>query len=76
MAFVALAGIPYRIASGNSIVMISLLSAIAPSASNINQVAIIYNKDEKYASAINVLSTLSCIVTMPLWVMVYQLLIP
>ena len=47
-----------------------------PLASNINQVAIIYNKDEKYASAINVLSTLSCIVTMPLWVMVYQLLIP
>ena len=76
VAFVALTGIPYRIASGHSIVMISLLSAIAPSASNINQVAIIYNKDEKYASAINVLSTLSCIVTMPLWVMVYQLLIP
>ena len=76
VAFVALSGIPYRIASGHSIALISLLSAIAPSASNINQVAIIYNKDEKYASAVNVLSTLSCIVTMPLWVMIYELLIP
>ena len=55
--------------------MISLLSAIAPSASIINQVAILYHKNEKYASAINVLSTLSCMLTMPLWIMVYELLI-
>ncbi len=58
-----------------NIVMIVLLGAIAPSASNINQVAILYNKDAGYASAINVLTTLSCIVTMPLWVMLYEALI-
>ncbi len=58
-----------------SIVMIVLLGAIAPSASNINQVAILYNKDAGYASAINVLTTLSCIVTMPLWIMLYETLI-
>ena len=28
----------------------------------------------KYASAINVLSTLSCILTMPFWMMIYELL--
>ena len=71
---VCLLGIPSLIPSGKSIVMIALLSATAPSASNINQMAIIYNKDAKYASAINVLTTLSCILTMPLWMMVYELL--
>ncbi len=57
-----------------SIVLIPLFAAIAPSASNINQVAILYNKDAKYASVINVLTTLSCIATMPLWVMVFEAL--
>lgn len=58
-----------------TIVMIALLGAIAPSGSNINQVAILYNKDAQYASAINVLTTLSCIATMPLWIMLYEALI-
>lgn len=71
---VCLSGIPSLIPSGKAIVMIALLSATAPSASNINQMAIIYNKDAKYASAINVLTTLSCILTMPFWMMVYELL--
>jgi len=52
--------------------VISLLAAIAPSASNINQVAILYNHDAKYASAINILTTLSCIAFVPLWVMVFE----
>lgn len=71
----ALSGIAHLIPSGEQIVMISLLSAIAPSASNINQLAILYNKDAKYASAINVLTTLACIVTVPLWVTLYLALV-
>lgn len=71
----ALSGIAGSIPSGREIVMIPLLSAIAPSASNINQVAILYNKDAQYASAINILTTLSCIVTIPLWVLVYEALL-
>ena len=59
----------------SAIVMIPLLGALAPSASNINQVAILYNKDAPYASAINVLTTLSCIATIPFWVMVYESLV-
>lgn len=58
-----------------AIVMIPLLGALAPSASNINQVSILYNKDAQYASAINVLTTLSCIATIPLWVTLYEALI-
>ena len=58
-----------------AIVIIPLLGALAPSASNINQMAILYNKDAQYASAINVLTTLSCLVTIPLWVTVYEALL-
>ena len=68
----ALSGIAGRIPSGKTLVVISLLAAIAPSASNINQVAILYNHDAKYASAINILTTLSCIAFVPLWVMVFE----
>ena len=57
-----------------NIVMIILLGALAPAASNINQVAILYNKDAAYASSINVLTTLSCIVTIPLWFMLFEAL--
>ncbi|MBQ6527634.1 MAG: AEC family transporter [Clostridia bacterium] len=70
----ALSGIAGRIPSGREIVLIPLLSALAPSASNINQVAILYNHDAKYASAINILTTLSCIVTIPAWVYVFEAL--
>ena len=73
--FAAVSGITGSLAPGRAIVMIPLLSAIAPSASNINQVAILYNKDAKYASAINVLTTLSCILTIPLWVMLFDALV-
>jgi predicted permease len=58
-----------------NIVMIILLGAIAPSASNINQVAILYNRAAGYASSINVLTTLSCIITIPLWIMLFETLI-
>ena len=69
-------GIPGSIVSGKSIVMIPLLSALAPSASNISQVAILYNKDAPYASAVNILTTLSCIITIPLWILLYDRLVP
>lgn len=68
----ALSGLHGSTSLGKAIVMIPLLSAIAPSASNINQVAILYNKDAPYASAINVLTTLSCIVTIPLWMLLFD----
>ncbi len=58
--------------AGKEFLIIPLLSAIAPTAANINQVAILYNKDPQYASCINILTTLSCIVTIPLWIMLYE----
>ena len=60
------------VANGKQLLMIPLLSAIAPSASNIPQMAILYDHDAKYASAINIVTTLSCILTVPLWIALYQ----
>ena len=74
VAFAALSGVSRIIPAGHQVVMISLLSAIAPSAANINSFAILYNHDAQYATAINLLTTLSCILTMPLWIWVYELL--
>lgn len=72
VAIIKLTGIEGRIADGHTIAMISLLSGAAPSASNINQFAIIYNHDAKYASAINVVTTLLCIIFIPFWVFVFE----
>ncbi len=55
--------------NGRTIMLVSFLAASAPCASTINQFAILYSKDAKYASAINILSTLLCVISMP--VMVY-----
>ena len=73
--FILLTNAAGRIPSGREIVMISLLSASAPSAGTISQIAIVYHHDERYASVISVLTTLACIVTMPFWIFVYELLV-
>ncbi len=72
VAIIKLTGMESRIAEGHTIALISLLSAAAPSASNMNQLAIIYNHDAKYASAINVVTTLLCIIFIPFWVFVLE----
>lgn len=59
----------------DKIMIIVLLAAAAPSASSIVQLSQIYDAEPGYASIINVLSLLSCIITMPLMVMLYQFLV-
>ncbi len=59
----------------HQILLVVLLSAAAPVAVTITQFAQLYDKDAVYASAINVLSVLLCIVTMPLIAHIYQLLV-
>ena len=58
---------------GESILLISLLAASAPAASNVTQIAQVYGHEGDYASAINAITTLLCIGTMPLMVFLYQL---
>jgi predicted permease len=60
------------IPSGNEILLVVFLAVITPAASSITQFAQLYEKDAEYAGAINILTTLLCIVTMPCLVAVYQ----
>ena len=58
---------------GKMILLISLLATITPSASAITQMSQIYGKNAEYASAINVVTTIVCIITMPIMVWLYQM---
>ena len=66
-------GLASLVPDGQSILLISLLAASAPSASNVTQIAQVYGHEGDYASAINAVTMLLCIGTMPLMVFLYQL---
>jgi len=66
-------GIAGMVPDGKMILLVPFLAAMAPSAASITQMAQVYGKDAGYASAINVVTTLLCVVTMPVMITVYQL---
>ncbi|MEI3347630.1 MAG: hypothetical protein V8R55_04270 [Dysosmobacter sp.] len=66
-------GIASLVPGGATILLISFLAASAPAASTVTQMAQVYGSDSDYAGAVNVPTTLLCIVTMPLLVALYQL---
>ena len=61
-------------ADGNKIMLIDFLAIITPSASTVTQMCQVYGNDSKYASAINVMTTLLSIITMPVMVMLFQMI--
>ncbi len=71
--FLKYSGLASMVPDGLNILVVSLLAATAPSASMVTQMAQLYGRNAKYASAINVVTTICCIVTMPLLVLLYQL---
>ena len=66
-------GVMSSVPDGRSILLVTLLAAITPTASTIPQMAQLYDQDAAYASAINVMTTVVCVVTMPLMVMLYMM---
>lgn len=71
--FLKFSGITGLVPEGATILMITLLAMTTPSASTVTQMAQVYGRDADYASAINVVTTLFCILTMPLMVTLYQI---
>ena len=61
--------------NGNKLMLIVFLAIITPSASTVTQMCQVYGNDSQYASAINVVTTLLAIITMPLMVMLFQIII-
>ena len=64
-----------RFTSAPAIPMITLLAASAPSATTVTNLAQVYNSDPEIAAAVNIITMLFCIITMPLLNMVYQLVV-
>lgn len=66
-------GLASFVENGKQILLVTLLATITPSASTITQIAQVYGKDARYAGSINVITTLLCMITMPVMVYLYQL---
>ena len=65
--------LPELVVNGDKIVYILFLAVIAPTGVLVTQIAQLYHQDAEYASAINVVTTLLCIATMPLMTWIYFL---
>ena len=61
--------------NGNKLMMIVFLAIITPSASTVTQMCQVYGNDSQYASAINVVTTLFAIVSMPAMVILFQMIV-
>lgn len=57
------------------ILMVVLLATSAPAAVMVTQLAQIHDRDSRYASVINIMSVIFCIITMPLMVLLYESMI-
>ena len=58
----------------HDVLIVTVLGAAAPIGVAVAQMATIYNVEARRAGAINVMSVLLCIITMPIMIFVYQLL--
>ena len=72
LAILKISGLVNIHPDGKKLLLIVFLAVITPSASTITQMCQVYGNDSKYASAINVMTTLLSIITMPLMVLLYQ----
>ena len=72
LAILKISGLVNIHPDGKKLLLIVFLAVITPSASTITQMCQVYGNDSKYASAINVMTTLLSIVTMPFMVLLYQ----
>ena len=59
--------------NGETVLLITLIGASSPAMSTVTQMASIYDGDRDHACAINVLTTLLCVATMPVMIYLYQL---
>ncbi len=73
--FIKLSGITVIYPFSKQILLITILASSAPVAATISQFAQIYDRFPKKTSTINVLSVIFCVITMPIIVLLYQLIV-
>lgn len=64
-------GITNVMDNGAMILLVTFIAAITPTASSITQMAQVYGNNEQYAGAINIMTTVASIITMPIMVALY-----
>jgi len=64
----------FPVMNADKVLLVPFLASIAPSAATIMQFGQLYNKDPDFAVGINLVTTLSCIVTMPIFVALFNLI--
>ena len=69
-----LTGLAGLAADGKTILFISFMAVMTPAATTVTQLAQMYDSEPDYAAAVNVLTTVICIVTMPLLTALYWLI--
>lgn len=72
--FYVLCGAASLVPDGREILTVSFLSAAAPCAVMITQFALVFNREYERSSAINIISTILCMATIPLMVWILDLL--
>jgi len=73
ICFLKFSGIAGLAAEGERVLLVTMLATTTPAATTLTQFAQVYGKDAKYACAINVLTTMLCIATIPIMVALYQM---
>ncbi len=73
MLLIKYSGITGLIPNGKEVLLVTVLGAVAPSATSTTNLAQVHNKDARYACAINVITTILCVLTIPVMVALYQL---
>lgn len=72
LVMIKLFGLAEQNSHNQTVVLISFLATISSSAATVTQMAVLYQKNPQKASAIYGITTLLCVVSMPLMIALYQ----
>ena len=75
LVFVKVSGIARLGGHSDTVVLISFLATVSPAASTVTQMAMVYGQNARKASAIYGITTLLCVITMPLMIALYQAMV-
>ena len=75
LVFVKISGIAHLGGHSDTVVLISFLATVSPAASTVTQMAMVYGQNARKASAIYGITTLLCVITMPLMIALYQAMV-
>ena len=75
LVLVKVSGIARLGGHSDTVVLISFLATVSPAASTVTQMAMVYGQNARKASAIYGITTLLCVITMPLMIALYQAMV-